>query len=357
MKLINYLLIALVFISSCKEESVETPNLPNNYGEGLYISTSNGVSFHKDGVTKNKIFKEVNGVTLNNVNKIKFYGTKAYIAAENNLFSANVNTFENKGEVSGFNNVVDFDFVAMSRIFAVDKGDAKVKVIDMDRMEITSDVEVGDSTLPVFIVSKWYRAIVLNGGAVADSLKDSTIVAVDYRDQLVPLADFSGSLYIGDNPNSAVNINDLKILCKGIYDTTDVIAIKTEATLVTVDPWLMKVDANQVLSGVYNAQNLISNEDDDIYYFTSETGVYSMSNTGAGVTPVVSVVSDVLCYQDERYSVYNPADSTTSYYNRDILYINDAENSKNTIYKYNLDSSSFMDTIIVDGAVNDIIFY
>ena len=53
MKLINYLLIALVFISSCKEkETVETPAFANDYGDGMYIVTENGVSFYDGEVVK-----------------------------------------------------------------------------------------------------------------------------------------------------------------------------------------------------------------------------------------------------------------------------------------------------------------
>jgi len=356
MKLINYLLIALIFVSSCKEDSDPVQSFVNNYGSGMYIATDNGVNFYKNGVLSSNIFQKVNGITLNNVNEIKFQGTKAFIATEKSLFSANVNTFESKGEAGGFMNLVDFDFVAMGRIFAVDKDDAKVKVVDVDRMEITSEVETGESAKPVFIVSKSFRSFIMNGGAVADSLKDSTIVAIDYRDELVPFANMMGSLHIGDNPNSAIGINGLKVLCKGIYDTNAVVNVKTEATLVTINPWQMSIAANVLLTGIYNANNLIS-DDDNIYYFTAENGIYSMSNSGTGVTSIVSRVSDVLCFQDERYSIYNPADSTTSYFNRDILYINDAQNSKNTVYKYDLDLGSYIDTIVVDRPVKDIAFY
>jgi hypothetical protein len=47
-------------------------------------------------------------------------------------------------------------------------------------------------------------------------------------------------------------------------------------------------------------------------------------------------------------------DSTIVYY--EMLYMNDV-NSPNSIYKYNLDLSSFVDTIIVNGNVRDIKFY
>ena len=357
MKLINYLLIALVFVSSCKEDNEPAPTFAKDYGDGMYIVTENGVNLYKNGVLSSNIFQKVNGIALNNVNKIKFQGTKAFIATEKSLFSANVETFESKGEAGGFINVVDFDFVAMGRIFAVDKDDAKVKVVDIDRMEITSEVETGENAKPVFILTSWYRSFIMNGGTVADSLKDSTIVAIDYRDELVPFANMMGSLHIGDNPNSAVAINGLKVLCKGIYDTNAVVNVKTEATLVTINPWQMSIASDVSLTGIYNANNLISDDDDNIYYFTAENGIYSMSNSGTGVTSILSRVSDVLCFQDERYSIYNPADSTTSYFNRDILYINDAQNSKNTIYKYDLDIGSYIDTIVVDGPVKDIAFY
>ena len=356
MRLINYFVIALVFISSCKKDSEQTPSFPKKYGSGIYIATDNGVSIYKNGVVKDNIFQDVNGISLNNVNKINFQGTKAYIATENSLFSANVETFEIKGEVGGFMNLVDFDFVSMNRIFTVDKDDAKVKVIDIDRMEITSDVEVGDNTKPIFIISKSYRSFIMNGGAVLDSLKDSTVVAIDYRDELVPFANMIGSLNIGVNPNSAVFNNGLNILCKGIFDTNSVVNVKTEATLVTIDPFQMYIIGSESLSGIFNAKNLIL-DNDNICYFTAENGIYSMSSSGTGVASILNTVSDILCYQDESYSVYNPADSTTTYLNRDVLYINDSHNSKNTIYKYDLDIGLYIDTIVVDGNVRDIAFY
>ena len=357
MKLINYLLIVLVFVSSCKEETEPAPSFAKDYGSGLYIATENGINFYKNGVLSSNIFQKVNGITLNNVNEIKFQGTNAFIATEKSLFSANVETFESKGESGGFMNLVDFDFVSMGRIFAVDKYDSKVKVVDIDRMEITSDVETGENANPIFIVSRSFRSFIMNGGAVADSLKDSTIVAIDFRDVLVPFANIVGSLYVGDNPNSAVNINGLKVLCQGIYDTNNLVNVKTEATLVTLDPGQISIYSSEILTGIYNANNLISDNDDNIYYFTAENGIYSMSNTGTGVTPILGRVSDVLFFQDERYLAYNPADSMNYFYNRNILYINDAQNSKNTIYKYNLDTGTYIDTILVDAPVNDIAFY
>ena len=350
MKLINYLLIALVFVSSCKEDNEPVPTFAKDYGSGIYITTENGVNFYKNGVLSSNIFQKVNGVTLNNVNEIKFQGTKAFIATEKSLFSANVETFESKGEAGGFMNLVDFDFVAMGRIFAVDKDDAKVKVVDIDRMEITSDVETGDSTKPVFIVSKSFRSFIMNGGAVADSLKDSTIVAIDYRDELVPFANMMGSIEVGDNPNSAIFINELKILCKGIYDINN-LSNNTFSSLSKVSPWDMELVWNVSL-GVYNAKNLTSNSSGSVLFFTANDGVYNMYNDGTSINNIISIESDVLLVKTELYAVN---DTTNDY--SPMFYINDAVNNPNTIYKFNQATDLFCDTIVVDSPVKDIAFY
>ena len=350
MKLINYLLIALVFVSSCKEENDPVPTFAKDYGDGMYIVTENGVSFYDGEVVKNQIYKEVNAATLSNPKKIKFKGTKAYIVTDNQIITAIIETFENKEIIGGFVNATDFDFVDFDRLFVVDKADAKVKVVDIGRMEITSDIEVGDISNPSFIISSWYRSIVLNSGGIADTLKDSTIIAIDNKDRAIPLADFMGSIDVGDNPSSAVWVGDLKVLCKGIYDEDNLLS-NTFSSLSSVDPWNMELDWNVSL-GVYNAKNLTSNTDGSVLYFTANSGVHSMYDDGSSVTTIIPILSDVLFVKTELYAVN---DTTNEYSN--MLYINDALNDPNIVYKFNKSTDSFCDTIIVDSPVNDINFY
>ena len=350
MKLINYLLIALVFVSSCKEDTVPAQSFAKDYGSGMYIVTDNGISFYDGDVVKNQIYKNVNATTLSNPKKIKFKGTKAYIIANNQIVTANVETFESKGETGGFMNLVDFDFASMNRIFAVDKDDSKVKVIDIDRMEIISDVETGVSTKPIFIVSKLFRLFIMNGGAVADSLKDSTIVAIDFKDEAIPLADLMGNIEVGDNPNSAVAINGLMVLCKGIYDEDNLLS-NTFSSLSRIDPWDMELDWNVSL-GVYNAKNLTFNNNGSVFFFTSNSGIHSMDNDGSSVATIIPILSDVLFVKTESYAV----NDTTNSYSK-MLYINDVLNDPNIVYKFNKATDSFCDTIVVDGPVNDIAFF
>jgi hypothetical protein len=317
----------------------------------MYIVTDMGISFYNDTDSlpqvENQIFKTVNNITINNPKRIKFKGTKVYIVADNYISTANVKTFENKGDINGFSNPVDLDYVSHDRLFVVDKGDSKVKVVDMTSLDITAQIETGDNTQPVFIISKWWRSIVMNGGLVADSLKDSTIVSIDYKDNLVPLANFNGSIYVGENPNSAVWINDLKILCKGIYDPNNSLN-NTEASLVRVNPWNMEVVWTQNLSNIYNARNLTATSNDNVYFFTADDGVYQMNNDGSGVSQKINFTSDFI---DVKVESYDLTDTTSAYAN--MLYVNDA----NTIYKYNTATSAFCDTIVVYGNVRDVNFY
>jgi len=351
MKFLNCLLVVLLLFSACKKESEETPTYSKDYGSGMYIVTENGISFYDGEVVENQIYKKVNGSSILNGKKIKFRGTKAYIVTDNQILTANVKTFENKEEINGFTNVVDFDFVSHDRLFVVDKGDSKVKVVDLLTLDITSDIEAGDAVSPSFIISKWYRSIVLNSGAIADTLKDTTIIAIDNKDALISLANFMGSIEVGVNPNSAVWNYDLKILCKGIYDENN-IASNTESSLSKVDGWNMELDWNVLLTNIYNAQNLISNTSDTRYYFTADDGIYQMNNDGSGVSKKINFTSDFI---DAKYERYDLTDTTWT--NVNMLYLNDAVNNPNTIYKYNLFTNVFCDTIVADGNVRDINFY
>ena len=114
----------------------------------------------------------------------------------------------------------------------------------------------------------------------------------------------------------------------------------------------MKLVWTKNLTDIYNAQNLISYESDDKYFFTSVDGIYQMNNDGSGVLKRINFTSDFIDVQVESYDL---TDTTTAYAN--MLYINDAVNNASIIYKYNTVTSEFCDTIVVDAPVNSIAFY
>ena len=346
----------LVIVSSCKKDEVNQPTFPQDYGEGMYIITDLGVSFYnyKSSTSQvvNQIFNTVNNISINNPKKIKFRGTKAYILADNYITTANVKSFENKGEINGFMNPVDVDFVSNDRLFVVDKNDSRIKVVDLERMQIVSDIETGEETNPAFIISNSYKSFILNSGELSNETKDSTIIVVNYRDNLVSQAILEGSLAVGDNPNSAVIGSDgkLKVLCRGIYDPTNSLN-NTLSSLSNINQYNNEVYSSDNLSGIYNARNLISNYDNSIFYFTAEGGIYRLDPNTLNVNLITNTNSSVINTDVESIALN---DTTTVYY--EMLYMNDNA-SPNSLYKYNLSLSSYVDTIIVSGNIRDFSFY
>ena len=358
MKLFNHIILALllVVVSSCKKDEVDRPTFPQDYGEGMYIVTDIGVSFYNykspSSEVINQVFNTVNNTPINNPKKIKFKGTKAYILANNYIATANVRSFENKGSINGFMNPVDVDFVSNDRLFVVDKDDSRLKVVDLERMEIVSDIETGEDTSPGFIVSNSYKSFVLNSGGLSTEAKDSTIIVVNYRDNLVPQALLEGSLLVGDNPNSAVITSDgkLKVLCKGVFDPINSLS-NTMSSLSNINQYNNEVYSTNYLSGIYNAQNLISNYNNSICYFTAEGGVYRLDPNTLNVSLITATNASVINSVVETIVIN---DTTTNNY--EMLYMND-DASPNSLYKYNISLSSFVDTIVVSGNIMDVNFY
>ena len=356
MKLFNYLILFILLVASCKEDDVDTV-FYENYGEGMYVITDIGISFcsYEDSIAKitNQIYTLVNNLSVSNARKMKFRGGKAYILSDKSIIVTDVHTFEYIGEINGFLNPVDFDFIEPnSRLFVADKDDSNIKVVDLESMQIISDIETGDSTYPNFILSNSTRSFVLNGGGLSSESKDSTVVVIEYRDNLVALANFIGSLSVGDNPNSAVITSSgaLKVLCKGVYDPINS-SNNTESSLSNMNQYSNIVYGTDNLSGIYNAQNLISNYDKSSCYLTADGGVYRLNPDNLNLNLLVSVNSSVINTRVESFAIN---DTTTVFY--EMLYMNDID-SPNSIYKYNLALSTYVDTIIVNGNVRGISFY
>ena len=140
-------------------------------------------------------------------------------------------------------------------------------------------------------------------------------------------------------------------MCQGIYDPNNT-SSNTFSSLVKVNPWDIEVVSTQTLNNVYGARNLRSNSAGSYYFFTASDGVYSMNQNGTSVSKLTNVVSDVLFVQNEQYPT-----SDTTFSSSNMLYINDSDNSPSTLYKYNISTSSFTDTINVNGIIRDINSY
>ncbi len=359
MRIFTFVILLSIVLFSCKKDDSNVIVYEERFGEGMYIITDQGISFYNYLDTTAEVISQIynftNSAVIENPKKIKFKGTKAYILTDNSIIKTNVKTFEFLGIARGFLNPVDFDLIRPGdRMFVIDKDDAKVKEVDLERMEIVSEIETGDSTRPISIVSNSYRSFIMNGGQLANYAKDSTIIVIEYRDDLVPLANIIASVEVGYNPNSGVittsGSGSLKVLCKGFYDPS-MPSYNIESSVSSINQYTNEVYSTNILSGIYNAQNLIRNWNNSKCYFTAEGGVYRLNPNNLNVSAVSSINASVISTVVEA-NVIN--DSTTTY--TEMLYMND-DNMPNYIYKYDLDQAVFVDTIIVDGNVRDINFY
>jgi hypothetical protein len=346
-----YLRIILIIISffflSCEPEP-SPDTFANNFGKGTYILTDNGLSFIKKNtdVVEDQVIKNTNGIMIQDPKNLSIYGSRLYIVGKD-FYALDINTLEVLGQVGGFTNASACAIIPQNRAFVADKDESLVKLIDLNDYNITSEIETGENTSPSFIINKYDKSFVLNGGN--DQMYDSTLITITYKDDLIPLADFSGNLIIGKNPNSALSTGNIKVLCSGVYDLNNP-SNNTESSFYNIYPTDLLINFSEDLSGIYNAKNLVESSSGNNFYFTAEGGVYRTNTTVTNINPIISIDTDVLNITSEQYAVN---DTTNAYSN--ILYMNDL-NNLGKVYKYNVNLSSFVDTISVNGNVLDIIF-
>ncbi len=356
MKILKYFLLFIVVFSACKkEEDDPVVQLPNDYGNGMYILTDQGVSFYNylaaDSLraVKENIFQNVNNKNILQPKGLHISGEKAYIVGDQ-LYIANINTFGNEAIVGGFSNPVSCKAVDEDRLYVVDKEASLIRIVDLSSFEISAHIETGDSTRPVNIVNNWFRSFILNGGGATKSERDSSVVAIDYftKYDRVIVNSFSGTLDVGYNPNSAVFGNSvLWVLCKGIYDSSNP-TDNTESSIYQIWPYDdLTTSFNETLTGIYNANNININKAKNRLFFTAESGVYISDLSINPSLHVPNINASCLAIHTEQIN-----DSTWVEY----LYTNDA-NQSGKVLKYEAWTGVFVESIDVNGDVLDVVFY
>ena len=359
--LIRLFLIISIFsilIVSCEKDPDDaSPIYNDDYGSGLYILTDQGVNYYDYNDTTNtlsqNIFSSVNGISINNPKKIRILGStdltylapdKAFILADN-LYIVDLNTFQILGEVNDIGNPTYCEVVSQNRVFVSDSSSSKVKEIDLKTCKVISEIETGESTKPGFIINKGNYSFVLNSGN--SFYIDSSIVAIQYRDLSVPMAEFSASIIVGENPISSVSLDNLGVLCKGVFSENNP-AINTESSFFIVQPFSFDIVNSVTLNGVYNAQSLVKDYQEDELYFTCSDGVYKLNYPSLTYSSFLSKKASVLEINVESYS---NTDSTTIPVQ--MIYMNDIENP-GYVFKYNTFLSSYTDSLYMNGNVIDL---
>jgi len=348
-----------VFLFGCPAEETDPPIVYNNdYGEGLYILSDQGITYYdynspdSNKIIIDDIFTIVNGESLLDVRSIEINGKDLYIVTKNSLYRADIETMQKELQIDGFTDAKNCKYAKFERVYVSDAADSDIKVVDFATQSIVANVETGDSTQPGFIAVNWRRAFVLNSGGGTKDNYDSTLVSIDIKDGVVALNEFSGNVIVDKNPVCALVSGNLIVLCKGIYDENDP-SENTESSINIIGTGSLSVQLQSVLNNVYNADNLIMTESENKFFITSNSGVHQINSTSYNASLIISSkIPTVLGVNREKY--WDPIDSLNLQV--DYLYMDD-KNTPNYIYKYSLFLDAFTDSFPINVTPLDMKFY
>ena len=353
MQKISLLIVVSFFLMACPSETIDPPVNKKDYGKGLYILTSTSVNYYdtKDSILKENILNTVNGVSVSYASSIKTIDKDIYIVSKNTLYRVDAETFLLEMELSDFVDARDCEYAKFDRVYVSDAGKSEITVVDINKQDVIAHIKCGESVNPTDIVLSWERAFVVNSGGVVSSDYDSTIIAIDLKDGVVPINNFAGNIVVDKNPVSVIHNGAIVVLCKGVYDDLNP-SLNEESSICFVGAGSLNLQSSTTLNGVYNANNLILNNSETKYYITTSDGVYYLSSTSLNKTLVTNKKTPTVL-EINRESFPN---TDTTFLITDFLYMND-ENKKDYIYKYNVYLNQFVDSFEVDSDVIDLEIY
>ena len=342
------MIISFSLIRCNPEDIIDPINYPDEYGEGVYVLTAQGVTYFDNNsegnnkIVKENIYNAVNSESLNNLRSLFIHGNHCFIVTKNSLYWVDIKTFAKRMQVNGFLDAQNCKMVNYDRIYVSDKDDSRIRVVDLSTKDFIASVETGENTNPSFILTtntSYGRAFIMNSGGNTSVNYDSTIVSIDYQDGVVPINEFSGNIIVGKNPVAALINNLVTVLCKGIYDENNPI-YNTPSSIYVVHPENLNIWSYTNLPSIYNADNLVPNSDYTKYFITAEDGVYWLDFSNYSDHLVTNKKNpSVLCINSEQY-----ADTDSTFSDWDMLYMNDKNNNGlEYVYKYNIQLNQFVD--------------
>ena len=359
MKQVFWLLLSAVLFCQCGTEDASPIIYDNDYGDGLYVLTEQGVTYydydHQDdhmnsNNIKENIFQRVNSHSISNPSSLEIINEDMYIVSSNSLYKVDISTFFKEMEVHGFVDAKKCENAKFNRIYVSDPGESEVKVIDLDDGEIIAHIKTGINVNPNDIAVNVGRAFIVNSGTDISLNYDSTMVAVNIKDGVVAINEFAGSVVLDKNPVSVLNDGAIIVLCKGIYDNNDP-SQNIQSSINRVGAGSLNIINTVPLNNIYNANNLTFNNNKTKYYITSESGVYIID----GSTYNPSLVTDrkipsSICVNVEQY-----ANTDTTFAYSEILYMNNEGDLQDKyIYKYNVQLDQFVDSFMVNSKILDL---
>lgn len=353
MKKLLFISLFSIYFFGCTPEKIDPPVYDSDYGKGLYILSENNINYYdfSNNELKKNIFQTVNGNTISNLKSLNVHSDNMYIVSENTLYSVDINTFLKNWDLQAFSDAQECEYAKFNRMYVSDKAESEIKVVDINLREVIARIKTGDDASPSDIVLSWERAFVVNSGRDNSNDYDTTLCAINVKDGVVPINEFAGNIIVDKNPVSVLHNGSIIVLCKGIYDESN-LSNNTFSSIHSIGAGSLSIQNSNTLNNVYNANNILVNNANTKYYITSSSGVYYLSTNTLNHTLVTDKkIPTVLEINRESF-----ANTDTTSIIVDFLYMNDKNNS-DYIYKYNVYLDQFVDSIQVNNPVIDLKIY
>ncbi|MEP3838446.1 MAG: DUF5074 domain-containing protein [Algibacter sp.] len=341
-KLLVLALLTSIFISSCSEDSDDTPVVPKgNYENGLLISHEGNfgqgnasVSFVSDDLltVENNVFSNVNGSPLGDTaQSIAFSDEFAYVVlnVSNKIEVLNRYTFESVATInSGLLNP-RYMTVSNGKGYVTNWGDGGdstddfVAIIDLDTNTVSNTIQVGEG--PEYILENEYLLYVSHKGGWG---VNNIISVIDISDNNV------GTIEVNDAPGAmALDSNgNLVVLCSGANQYWLTPAVETLASITRIS-----TNNSAILDVMEFAQgehpSIMTHDDDDELFYVLNGEVYELDDS-SDVLPT-SAILDVSSISAYGISVDD-----------DTLYVaNSNFTEESDLLIYDLDSASLIETV------------
>ncbi len=287
-QLIVFVLAFSFLFQACTK--VNDSNNPGRFGKGVFITnegpfqTGTGTISYFDrdsNLVKQDIFEAVNGRPLGNVvQSMSIFNGKGYIVVNNSgkVEVVDASTFKSTATIQGL--LLPRYFLGINDKKAyVSDWSGVLRIINLVSNTAGDSIRAG--TGPEQLLKSGRYVYVLNGGGFS---VDSTVTVIDYlTDKVV------SNLRVFDRPTGIVEEASGKIwvMCSGKGFNGWPMAGDTKAHLLRIDPVSLSIDQDiRFDDSSLHPEKLVINEAGNILYFLYNGGIYRLSLTFAGSSPV-----------------------------------------------------------------------
>ena len=285
---VGFLLISLLFLTSCDDDNEPNVDISAKYengfliaNEGPFQSGSGTVSFFNydsDSVTNN-VFQTVNNRPLGNVlQSISLFDKEVFLVINNagKVEVADAETFESTATIDGLQQPRYFKAVSADKAYItewIDGYGGQISIVDLNTYQISDNVISGLGPEKMLLNGNTLYVTCSGGFSV-----DSTVMVINTEtDEVIE------NITVGVNPSGIVKDEDgfIWVLCSGNY-LPDFSALENSGSLYKIDPASNTVVSSLSFNDFFSQPgNLTIETDGDELFYSFSGGVYKMDTEEA----------------------------------------------------------------------------